>query len=101
MSMCVLGMAEEFRTVGVAVNALWPRTMIDTAASKHFGLSGAGCRTPEIMADAADVIFVKNSRSFTGNFCVDEHVLSEAGVSNFEKYAVVPGSPLTNDLFVR
>jgi len=49
MSMCVLGMAEEFRTVGVAVNALWPRTMIDTAASKHFGLSGAGCRTPEIM----------------------------------------------------
>jgi hypothetical protein len=58
-------MAEEFRTVGVAVNALWPRTMIDTAASKHFGLSGAGCRTPEIMADAADVIFVKNSRSFT------------------------------------
>jgi citronellol/citronellal dehydrogenase len=101
MSMCVLGMAEEFRAAGVAVNALWPRTMIDTAASKHFGLSGAGCRTPEIMADAADVIFVKNSRSFTGNFCVDEHVLSEAGVSNFEKYAVVPGSPLTNDLFVR
>ena len=101
MSMCVLGMAEEFRTVGVAVNALWPRTMIDTAASKHFGLSGAGCRTPEIMADAADVIFVKNSRSFTGNFSVDEDVLNEAGVSNFEKYAVVPGSPLTNDLFVR
>ena len=99
MSMCVLGMAEEFRTVGVVVNALWPRTMIDTAASKHFGLSGAGCRTPEIMADAADVIFVKNNRSFTGNFCVDEDVLNEAGVSNFEKYAVVPGSPLTNDLF--
>jgi citronellol/citronellal dehydrogenase len=47
------------------------------------------------------VIFVKNSRSFTGNFCVDENVLKEAGVSNFEKYAVVPGSPLTNDLFVR
>ena len=57
------------------------------------------CRTPEIMADAADVIFVKNNRSFTGNFCVDEDVLNEAGVSNFEKYAVVPGSPLTNDLF--
>jgi citronellol/citronellal dehydrogenase len=53
------------------------------------------------MADAADVIFVKNSRSFTGNFCVDEDVLNEAGVRNFEKYAVVPGSRPTNDLFVR
>jgi citronellol/citronellal dehydrogenase len=101
MSMCVLGMAEEFRAGGVAVNALWPRTMIDTAASKHFGLSGSGCRTPEIMADAAHAIFVKDSRSFTGNFCIDEDVLKEAGVGDFEKYAVVPGAPLTNDLFVR
>jgi citronellol/citronellal dehydrogenase len=101
MSMCVLGMAEEFRAGGVAVNALWPRTMIDTAASKHFGLSGSGCRTPEIMADAAHAIFVKDGRSFTGNFCIDEDVLKEAGVEDFEKYAVVPGAPLTNDLFVR
>jgi citronellol/citronellal dehydrogenase len=101
MSMCVLGMAEEFRAGGVAVNALWPRTMIDTAASKHFGLSRSGCRTPEIMADAAHAIFVKDSRSFTGNFCIDEEVFKEAGVKDFEKYAVVLDAPLTNDLFVR
>jgi citronellol/citronellal dehydrogenase len=101
MSMCVLGMAEEFRADGIAVNALWPRTMIDTAASKHFGLSGAGCRNPEIMADAAHAILTKDSGSFTGNFCIDEDVLRDAGMTSFEHYAVVAGAPLANDLFVR
>jgi len=88
MSMCVLGMAGEFRDLGIAVNALWPRTAIDTAAMAMLGGPAAlrKCRKPEIMADAAHVILTKPSRSFTGQFCVDDAVLREAGVTDFSVY---------------
>jgi len=94
MSMCVLGMSGEFRDVGIAVNALWPLTVIRTAALQVIeGTDDAKHqRRPEIMADAAHVILTHNSRAFTGNFCVDEIVLREAGVKDFDKYAVVQGS---------
>lgn len=102
MSLCVLGMAEEFRKAGVAVNALWPRTVIATAALAMLG--GAApperCRRPEIVADAAHVILTRESRSTTGNFFLDEDVLRETGVTDFEKYAVEPGQPLLTDLFL-
>lgn len=102
MSMCVLGMAEEFRELGVAVNALWPRTLIATAALSMLegGISPADCRRPEIVADAAFQILTRNSRSCTGNFFLDEEVLREAGTQDFERYAVEPGHPLRSDLFV-
>jgi citronellol/citronellal dehydrogenase len=103
MSMCVLGMAEEFRHKGIAVNALWPRTAIATAAVQNL-LGGddsiRGCRTPEIMADAAHVVLTRNSREYTGNFCIDDDVLAAAGVTNFDAYAVTPGAPLLPDFFV-
>ena len=83
MSMCVLGMAEEFKSEGIAVNALWPRTVIATAAVENL-LGGEavikGSRKPEIMADAAHVILTKKSREYTGHFAVDDEVLREAGV---------------------
>jgi citronellol/citronellal dehydrogenase len=103
MSMCVLGMAEEFRDRGVAVNALWPRTVIATAALAMIpGMSarGDGCRTPEILADAAHVILTSDAGQATGHFYIDEEVLSGAGVTDFSRYAVQPGSPLIPDLFV-
>ena len=103
MSMCVLGMAEEFRDQGVAFNALWPRTGIATAAIE-FALAGADgmkhCRTPDIMADAAHAIFTKPSRACTGNFFIDDLVLYEAGVRDFDKYRVDPTKPLMPDFFV-
>ncbi|MBK8171610.1 MAG: NAD(P)-dependent oxidoreductase [Sandaracinaceae bacterium] len=103
MSMCVLGMAEEFKSIGIAVNALWPRTAIATAAVKNL-LGGddsiRGCRTPEIMADAAHVILTRPSKEFTGKFAIDEEVLSSVGVNNFDKYAVVPGAELIQDFFI-
>ncbi len=103
MSMCVLGMAEEFREQGVAVNALWPLTTIATAAVKNL-LGGdtmvAHSRKPDIMADAAHVILTRSSRECTGNFFVDERVLREAGVTDFEHYNVVPGNKLQPDFFV-
>lgn len=103
MSMCVLGMAEEFKRAGVAVNALWPRTTIATAAVKNL-LGGDAMinasRTPEIMADAAWQILTADSRETTGNFFIDEEVLSAAGVEDFEQYAVVPGTKLVVDLFL-
>jgi citronellol/citronellal dehydrogenase len=93
MSMCVLGMAEEFKRDGVAVNALWPRTAIDTAALQMIpGIDTAACRTPEILADAAYVILNKASREATGNFFVDDEVLASVGVTDLEKYSVVPGT---------
>jgi citronellol/citronellal dehydrogenase len=94
MSLCVLGMAGELRSKGIAVNALWPLTMIQTAAlSQIEGADGhPGSRTPEIMADAAHVILAKSSRAYSGNFCIDEIVLREQGVTNFDKYSVVPGT---------
>jgi len=103
MSMCVLGMAEEFRDHGVAVNALWPRTVIATAALTMIpGMSarGDGCRTPDILADAAHVILTSDAGQATGHFYIDEEVLSSAGVTDFSRYAVQPSSPLIPDLFV-
>jgi len=93
MSMCVLGMSEEFRKTGIAVNALWPRTAIDTAALQMIpGIDTAACRTPEILADAAYVILNRPSKETTGNFFVDDEVLASVGVSDLEKYSVVPGT---------
>ena len=101
MSMCVLGMAEEFRRQGIAVNALWPRTIISTAALQIIpGAEPERGRTPEIMADAAWQILTRDSRTTTGNFFIDEEVLAEAGVTDFEKYAVSPGKPLRGDFFL-
>jgi citronellol/citronellal dehydrogenase len=87
MSLCVLGMAEEFRG-RVAFNALWPRTAIDTAAMEMLAGPAARqvCRRPEIMADAAHVILTKDARSFTGRFLVDDEVLREAGVTDLSVY---------------
>ena len=93
MSMCVLGMSEEFRKTGIAVNALWPRTAIDTAALQMIpGIDTATCRTPEILADAAYVILNRVSKDCTGNFFVDDEVLASVGVTDLEKYSVVPGT---------
>ncbi|HEY3567292.1 MAG TPA: NAD(P)-dependent oxidoreductase [Thermoanaerobaculia bacterium] len=102
MSLCVLGMAEEFKKDGIAVNALWPRTVILTAALAMLGglTPPENCRKPEIMADAAHVILTRNSRELTGQFLIDEDVLREAGGNDFEKYAVAPGKPLHPDLFL-
>ena len=93
MSMCVLGMSEEFRKTGIAVNGLWPRTAIDTAALQMIpGIDTAACRTPEILADAAYVILNRLSKDCTGNFFVDDEVLASVGVTDLEKYSVVPGT---------
>ena len=93
MSMCVLGMSEEFRKTGIAVNALWPRTAIDTAALQMIpGIDTAACRTPEILADAAYVILNRESKGCTGNFFVDDEVLASVGVTDLENYSVVPGT---------
>ena len=103
MSMCVLGMAGEFRKQGIAVNALWPRTSIATAAVKNLlgGDEMVRCsRKPEIMADAAHVILTRPSREFTGNFCIDDEVLESAGVKDLSHYAVDPGAKLFPDFFV-
>ena len=93
MSMCVLGMSEEFRKEGIAVNALWPRTAIDTAALQMIpGVDTAACRTPEILADAAYIILNRESKSCTGNFFVDDELLASEGITDLEKYSVVPGT---------
>ncbi len=93
MSMCVLGMSEEFRRDGIAVNALWPRTAIDTAALAMIpGVDTAACRTPEILADAAYIILNRPANEATGNFYVDDEVLASEGVTDLDKYAVVPGT---------
>ena len=93
MSMCVLGMSEEFRKTGIAINALWPRTAIDTAALQMIpGVDTAACRTPEILADAAYVILNRESKNCTGNFFVDDEVLATVGITDLEKYSVVPGT---------
>ena len=103
MSLCVLGMAEEFKQDGVAVNALWPRTAIATAAIKNT-LGGDSImnisRSPEIMADAAYIILTKDSKEFTGNFCIDDNLLADNGVTDFSQYADVPFSELAPDFFV-
>jgi citronellol/citronellal dehydrogenase len=103
MSMCMLGMAEEFRDDGIAFNALWPRTGIATAAIK-FALAGdegmSHCRTVDIMADAAHAIFCKPSREFTGQFVIDDSFLYGEGVRDFAQYSVDPSKPLMPDFFV-
>jgi len=93
MSMCVLGMSEEFKRDGIAVNALWPRTAIDTAALQMIpGIDTATCRKPEILSDAAYIILNRNSKECTGNFFVDDEVLASEGITDLEKYSVVPGT---------
>ena len=102
MSMCTLGMAAEFRTSRVAVNSLWPRTTIATAAVEFNFPEDVlkASRTTDIMADAAHLILTSDGRANTGNFYLDESVLRRAGMTDFEKYAVSPGTPLFTDLFV-
>jgi citronellol/citronellal dehydrogenase len=102
MSLCVLGFAGEFRAQGIAVNALWPRTTIATSAIKYVvgDQLMAMSRTPEIMADAAYAIFTKPSRSFTGNFLIDDSFLAGEGVTDFTPYRVDPAQPLAPDFFV-
>ena len=93
MSMCVLGMSAEFKRDGIGVNALWPRTAIDTAALAMIpGVDTAACRTPEILADAAYVILNRPAADCTGNFFVDDEVLASEGITDLDKYSVVPGT---------
>ncbi len=102
MNMCVLGMAEEFRSKGVAFNALWPRTAIATAAIKMLGGDPMmqHSRKPEIMADAAHAILVKDARECTGNFFIDDDVLRAEGVTDFRAYAVDPAVDPMPDFFL-
>ncbi len=103
MTMIALGLAAELKQFNIASNALWPRTTIATAAVQNL-LGGEALinmsRTPEIVADAAFAILSRLSNSCTGNTFIDEAVLAEAGITNLEKYAVVPGGELFNDLFL-
>jgi len=103
MSMCVLGMAREFAAEGIAVNALWPRTAIATAAIE-FAVGNEAmlkfCRKPEIVADAAYVVLSGRSRDRTGQFLIDDEVLAAAGVTDFDGYQVEPGAPLALDFFL-
>ena len=102
MSMCVLGMAGEFRERGIAVNALWPRTSIATAAVNMLGgdVMMRHSRKPDIMADAAHAIVTKPSREFTAQFCVDDDVLEAEGITDLSAYAVDPDVELLPDFFV-
>jgi citronellol/citronellal dehydrogenase len=103
MSLCMLGLAEEYRAQGVACNALWPRTTIATAAVQ-FALGGAEMmrrsRKPQIVADAAHVILNRPARECTGQFFIDDSVLYEAGVRDFAPYSVEPGGTLLGDVFI-
>jgi citronellol/citronellal dehydrogenase len=103
MSMCVLGMAEEFRKYGIAVNALWPRTIIATAAVQNLlggDLTIKHSRRPEIVADAAYLILNEPAKTCTGNFFIDDEVLMKHGICNLEKYSMQPGSELYRDFFL-
>ena len=103
MSMCVLGMAPEFRDLGIAVNALWPKTAIATAAVQNL-LGGDTamrmCRKPEIMADAAHIVLTSNAADTTGNFFIDEDLLRTNGVTDIESYALTRGGELMPDFFL-
>jgi citronellol/citronellal dehydrogenase len=103
MSMVIFGMAEEFRKDGIAFNALWPRTTIATAAVE-FALGGESMmrrsRRPEIMADAANIIFARDSRTYSGNFVLDDDILREEGITDFSQYRYDPSSDLETDIFV-
>ena len=103
MSMCVLGMAAEFASDGIAFNALWPRTGVATTAIRNALAGDEGmrhCRTADILADAAYVIFSKAAKQFTGNFLIDDTFLSQNGVSDFDRYRVDPTRDLMPDFFV-
>jgi citronellol/citronellal dehydrogenase len=93
MSMCTLGHAREFRKLGIAVNSLWPRTAIATAALQMIpGVDTNKCRTPEILSDAAHLILTSDAATTSGNFFIDDTLLAEHGVTDFDRYAVVPGT---------
>ncbi len=93
MSMCTLGHAAEFKPLGIAVNSLWPRTAINTAALQMIpGVDTSKCRTPEILADAAYLILTRDAPEVTGNFFIDDEVLVAHGVTDLDRYAVVPGT---------
>ena len=102
MSFCTLGMAAEFAADGVAVNALWPRTVIATAAVAMLGgkVQKEYCRLPSIVADAAHALLTRESRGCTGNFFIDEEVLRSEGISDFIRYSVAPDRPLAPDFFL-
>jgi citronellol/citronellal dehydrogenase len=102
MSMCVLGLAEELKRDGIGVNALWPRTAIDTAALAMIpGIDVAFCRTPEIISDSAYIILNRAGKECSGNFFIDDEVLASEGITDLDKYAVVPGTKeFINDLYV-
>ncbi|KAM3720104.1 Hydroxysteroid dehydrogenase-like protein [Dirofilaria immitis] len=102
MSMCVLGMHEELRPFNIAVNALWPRTAIWTAAMKMISTETArnNCRKPTIMADAAYAILSRDSTQFTGNFIIDDEILREEGIQDFDQYSIEPGATLLEDFFL-
>lgn len=103
MSMCTLGLAAELKSDGIAANSLWPETVIATAAVRNLP-GGAkllkGCRKPEIVADAAYWILTQNAKGCSGNFFTDVEVLTKAGVTDFDQYAVTPGAPLVSDIFL-
>ena len=101
MSFVTLGLAAEFASRGIAINALWPRTIIATDALNMIpGIDPDRCRTPAIVADAAHAVLARPARERTGAFLLDEDVLREAGVTDFDRYAVAPGRPLLPDLFL-
>ena len=101
MALLTFGLASEWRTERVAFNCLWPKTVIQTAALALLpGIDPRRCRKPEIVADAAHAILLKDAATFTGQFCIDEDILREAGITDFRPYAVDPGSPLIADLFL-
>ncbi len=102
MSMCVLGLAEELKRDGIGVNALWPRTAIDTAALAMIpGVDTEFCRKPEILSDSAYIIFNRSAKECTGNFFIDDELLASEGITDLEKYSVVPGTKeFIQDLFI-
>ena len=102
MSMCTLGHAREFKRLGIAVNSLWPRTAINTAALQMIpGVDTNKCRVPEILSDAAWWVLTSDAKTTSGNFFIDDALLAEHGVTDFDQYAVVPGTrDLIPDFFV-
>ena len=103
MSLCTLGLSHELRTDGIAVNSLWPRTLIATAAIQHLLGDDAerSARRPEIVADAAHYVLTRTNDELTGQFLIDEEILRQAGVTDFDAYAVDANVPPRLDLFVR
>ena len=101
MSMCMLGMAEEFKDDGIACNSLWPRTLIYTAAMKMVGkIKPENCRHEGIVADAAHTILTSDAKANSGNFYIDEEILKQNGITDFSSYAIDPESPLIPDLYL-